>query len=401
MPGTTRTWSPPSHQQQQRRRLAPTWDALRGPPRRPPPSPPPPGVGGAHPNGGHPIGSPLETPGRTQTPTTPSLCSRFSRCCDWFFCCRCGSRSVGGPGGGGGRGGPVGGGGVEMKPREPPTTPVTPGGPGVPPMPSADEDPAGEPAPVDPVTGVSRMQALWVHAGGRGAGPGDWNRARHRSAEYAAPHVVTRRGTPVLLHAAFSRAPTHGMDRVSVELEIGSHPQLNKGTHLIFPVETREDDVASDNDDTDCTPGAWWASGGPTEAGGQGGGDRCRRKALWLRVGADCPVGKWRLYVSTQGPAGNQRSARKEENDIYIIFNAWCPEDTVFMEEEAWRREYVLADTGRIYYGTEQQIGSRPWNYGQFERDVLEASVMIMDRASLPLAGRGCPVNVVRIVSAM
>ncbi|CAM9128959.1 unnamed protein product [Lampetra fluviatilis] len=95
----------------------------------------------------------------------------------------------------------------------PPLAAAAAGGPGVPPMPSADEDPAGEPAPVDPVTGVSRMQALWVHAGGRGAGPGDWNRARHRSAEYAAPHVVTRRGTPVLLHAAFSRAPTHGMDR--------------------------------------------------------------------------------------------------------------------------------------------------------------------------------------------
>nr|XP_032834808.1 protein-glutamine gamma-glutamyltransferase K-like isoform X3 [Petromyzon marinus] len=359
--------------------------------------------------GGHPNGAPPGTPGTPPGPPPPR--SRLGRCCDWFFCCRCGSRAAGGPGGG--RGGPGVAGEVEMKPREPP---ATPGGPGVPPMPSADEDPAGEPTPVDPVTGVSRLEALWVDAGGRGGGgPGAWNRARHRSAEYAAGHVVTRRGGPVLLHAAFSRTPTDGVDRVSVELEIGSHPQLNKGTHLIFPVETRaagEGDVAASSsssaaasssstasydDDTDCTSGAWWASGGLTEAGGANG----RNRALWLRVRADCLVGKWRLFVSTQGPAGSHRSARREESDIYIIFNAWCPEDAVFMEVEAWRREYVLADTGRIYYGTEQQIGSRPWNYGQFEKDVLEASVMIMDRASLPLAGRGCPVKVVRIVSAM
>ncbi|XP_017584379.1 PREDICTED: protein-glutamine gamma-glutamyltransferase K-like, partial [Corvus brachyrhynchos] len=71
------------------------------------------------------------------------------------------------------------------------------------------------------------------------------------------------------------------------------------------------------------------------------------------------------------------------------------------MEQTSDLSEYVLNESGRIFYGTEDQIAERSWNYGQFEPGVLEASLFILDRRGMPHSARGDPVMVARVVSAM
>ncbi|XP_062489057.1 protein-glutamine gamma-glutamyltransferase 5-like isoform X2 [Pezoporus occidentalis] len=65
--------------------------------------------------------------------------------------------------------------------------------------------------------------------------------------------------------------------------------------------------------------------------------------------------------------------------DFYVLFNPWCADDPVYMDNQAHREEYVLNEHGILYEGVHKHITSRPWHFGQFEDGILDICLKILD----------------------
>ncbi|NXE57283.1 TGM2 glutamyltransferase, partial [Casuarius casuarius] len=83
-------------------------------------------------------------------------------------------------------------------------------------------------------------------------------------------------------------------------------------------------------------------------------------------------------------------------------------EDAVFLRDEDERGEYVLSQQGLIYQGARDYITATPWNFGQFEDDVLAICLKLLDTnpkflrdQSRDCSRRNDPVYIGRVVSAM
>ncbi|XP_063626874.1 hemocyte protein-glutamine gamma-glutamyltransferase-like [Cydia splendana] len=115
----------------------------------------------------------------------------------------------------------------------------------------------------------------------------------------------------------------------------------------------------------------------------------------------DVPVGCWALRVVTRIKNAPAREVYDYDQDLYILFNPWNPDDQTYMEDCALLQEYVLNDVGKVWVGPIKTTRGKPWVYGQFDIDVLPAVMFMLDRANLPFNQRGDPVRLCRIISKM
>ncbi|XP_056599191.1 protein-glutamine gamma-glutamyltransferase K [Triplophysa dalaica] len=206
------------------------------------------------------------------------------------------------------------------------------------------------------------------------------NRKEHHTHKFHGDQLIIRRGLAFQIELELSRPFNPNTDKLHLELRTGPLPLVSKGTHVIIPlVEELQDE-------------RWEAKIVEKNAS---------RVKLSINSSATAVIGKYKLSITTQYLKSGQTSMHDHDEDIYMLFNPWCEEDAVYMESEKELKEYVSNDTGRIYYGTEFQIGARTWNFGQFDEGILEACLYVLENSEVPPTGRGDPINVVRVISAM
>uniref|UniRef100_A0A8C5C0V4 Protein-glutamine gamma-glutamyltransferase K n=1 Tax=Gadus morhua TaxID=8049 RepID=A0A8C5C0V4_GADMO len=206
------------------------------------------------------------------------------------------------------------------------------------------------------------------------------NRKEHHTDLYDGDDLILRRGQTFLMWLDLSRPFDPTTDKLHLELKTGAAPEVPKGTLAIIPlVDELQDD-------------RWEAKIVKEE------GDRVQLSVNSIPTAV---IGIYRLSVVTSGQEAELTSIHQPADNIYMLFNPWCEDDAVFMDEEEERKEYVLNDIGRLYYGTEQQIGVRTWNFGQFSGGMLASCLFVLEKSGTPASGWGSPVNIVRVVSAM
>ncbi|XP_032394439.1 coagulation factor XIII A chain [Etheostoma spectabile] len=204
------------------------------------------------------------------------------------------------------------------------------------------------------------------------------NEPQHRTGFYDTPNLVVRRGQEFLVKVTFNR-PLAQSDDFQLEFLIGKGPTPTRGSLVVVTFNSRV--------------------GGPWS--GRIVGSQGVTVALGITPTPNAIVGRYRTYVAVVMGTGMLRTKRNAATDLYVLFNAWCKDDDVFLPNEAERNEYVLNDHGVMYQGSYDDVNFKDWVYGQFERGVLDACIYILDAANTPIGDRGDIIKMVRMGAAM
>ncbi|XP_028170220.1 annulin-like isoform X2 [Ostrinia furnacalis] len=115
---------------------------------------------------------------------------------------------------------------------------------------------------------------------------------------------------------------------------------------------------------------------------------------------SDCIVSAWRMDIDTKLTSGGSLSYT-HPLPIYVLFNPWSLNDSVYMPGHSHREEYVQEDGGLMFRGVYNVIKPTPWNYAQYEKDILECALyLVSEIGKVKGRARGDPIRVARALSA-
>nr|XP_023414508.1 erythrocyte membrane protein band 4.2 isoform X1 [Loxodonta africana] len=180
------------------------------------------------------------------------------------------------------------------------------------------------------------------------------NNEEHHTEAISSRHLIVRRGQPFTITLHF-HAPVReflpALKKVALIAQTGEKPSTADKTQATFSISSQGNRK-------------WW-SANVEERDDQS----CD---ISVTTPADAIIGHYSLLL--QLPCWRQQPL----GQFTLLFNPWCREDAVFLENEAQRKEYLLNQDGLIYLGAANYIQTEPWDFGQFQGDVLDLSLRLL-----------------------
>ncbi|XP_007440994.1 protein-glutamine gamma-glutamyltransferase E-like [Python bivittatus] len=207
------------------------------------------------------------------------------------------------------------------------------------------------------------------------------NAREHHTDQYPGTGLVLRRAQSFGITLTFTSSAL-AADGITFSIDRGSSIALQAKTRVDFGISSAH------------SKGSWSA----VQTSGPSGSLN-----VSIFSPANSAIGRYRLGVKT-----SSSSSVSILGTFVLLFNPWVPEDEVFMPDNAERQEYVLSEFGVVFVGSTNRISHFGWNYGQFQEDILDICLFILDRSLShrkdPIADlrrRNDPKYVGRVLSAM
>ncbi|XP_075624732.1 protein-glutamine gamma-glutamyltransferase E isoform X2 [Balearica regulorum gibbericeps] len=116
-------------------------------------------------------------------------------------------------------------------------------------------------------------------------------------------------------------------------------------------------------------------------------------------------IGRYKLSVQSTSSGSSSPASL---GTFVVLFNPWSSGDDVFMPNKAECEEYVLEEFGIIFAGNKNRINSFGWNFGQFQEDIINICLSMLDRSLnyrqdpvTDVSHRNDPKYLGRVLSAM
>uniref|UniRef100_T1IVX6 protein-glutamine gamma-glutamyltransferase n=1 Tax=Strigamia maritima TaxID=126957 RepID=T1IVX6_STRMM len=204
--------------------------------------------------------------------------------------------------------------------------------------------------------------------------------------------LVIRRGQPFTIKVSFATEYDNNQDIMRLLLQIGKCPMVSQTTEVLIPVYYQP----NSKEESSYT----WTASMTNKTG--------RKIYISITPPSDCIIGVWSLEIQTirqedihTNYVGDPIMNRFQSNSLYVLFNPWCQDDSVFMRDNSLREEYVLNDVGKIWRGAASSFRPCVWNFGQYESNILDACMVLLDWSKIRYRHRSSPVHIARVVSAM